>query len=1808
MKKQVLLILLCCLILNPYCKLGAQNRTNETTTYSTVLNGSMLYSNSWGSSDKRGIYSFPALPTTGFTAINNSHGGLASFAGVYKDGNYYSFSILFGYETTYYYRVFDTNTWQQIVFNSAPVTVNNLPSDLTYDSVSNKVYGVIYNSGTAEYSLCTFDLANGNPTVVGYIDVEIIAIAANKNGALYGVSADGNFYGINKNDATIQLIGYTGYIPNSATVQSMTFDNAVDKLYWAACLERGNNGLMEIDPQSGAAQLITYFPNNEQMTGLYAGLPVISLSAPDIVKNVAVNVDVPGSLNGKITFQCPTLNYGGEALQGLLTVTLYIDDEEHLIIPNLSPGEVHETSTIIFEAGERKISAIVSNAEGSSLPSDLVLWMGHDVPEKVRNLTLTKGEGGKPTLSWLAPENGLNNGYLDFSVLKYKIIRNPDNAILEEDYASTTYVDTSIEDYLKVYSYTVIPYTPTGEGEASTSESMIFNEVCQVPFSEDFASDSTQPIWTVVNSNGGNTWAWDSSNKAMRYESEERAANDWLFSPPVELHAGAVYSIKYAYKAGLYLREENMNVTIGTSTNPSEPSTMLKEHIGFKNQSFANETVSFIAPANGTYHLGFYAHSDADKYAILVNNIHVDILFAAGLPGAIIELNVQPAAQGELSATLSFKAPATTPSGMVLDVISGIAVYRNGEDNPVKTFDNPTPGQELTWTDMSPQPGMNTYRIAAYNDKGTGPEESASVFVGEDIPSAVTNISLTDNSGLAVISWEAPISGINNGYLNTVAIVYKIERNPGKVLIAEDVVETEYTDDTITEFGKYTYIITPSTGAGEGTPATSNEVFIGDGYIIPYHETFETKGVLDFWTIVDLNGGNTWAWNSAKYMQYAYHRTLPGDDWLISPPLKLYEGYTYEVSYKTWSSGYSNTILEKMKVALGASADPEGLTIELNDHPEINNEQNTYTAQFTAPTTGSMYIGFYVYSEKDKYNLRLDDISVTLISTAGVPAPVSNLSLVAGERGELSAIISFTSPSTTYTGTALAGLSAIHIYKGEDSEPAFVFDNPAMNKVLQWTDEDAAQGMNTYRVVAFNEAGAGMEAVQEAYVGLDTPLVVEDLKLENIGEMPVVSWTAPSASGNGGYFDGDELTYKIIRLPDNTVLTENFKGTSYQDESPATQNFYSYSVQPIVPFGSGPESETNALLFGTPYSAPFSESFAEGEAQYTPWTSLRLNGHVAEWAITDFGHYPNTSVQDDDNGMMSFNAFYSPSGEEALLVSPKIDISSMTNPILTFYLYHYIDPGVVREDKIQVQLAINGGEFIDMEGALYLLADNDSGWTMYQLYLLDYINSDYINLGFKGMSQRGNNIHIDNISIEDSFAHDLEMLSFSGSKELDINTASIYSVQIMNNGATTVADYKVNLYKNDVLYDTLDGTSLVPHSSAKMEFQVEVDIDEVDETFTFKAEIEYSSDENQDNNTSEEIKAVVKEPAFPAVNDLAAVAAGYNVELTWSAPGAPVFEEETEDFEEYEAFSIDNMGDWTMVDVDQGHTVSFSNVPDYLNKFMPMAFQVFNMSELNIQNPLPYSGDQMLACFSTDSQSKPNNDWLISPLLPGVSQIVSFYTRSLNNNYPLERIIFHYSTEGTDLSDFTQVSQGDYVEVPSSWTKYEFKVPEGTTYFAIQCVSDHSYVLFVDCVSFIKDNPLVSNAELIGYDLYRDGIKIKEMDAGLTSYTDEDLAIGTYQYKVVSVYDKGISYYSNEATATIATPDNIYAVDNQIKIYSNSNVIIIEGACGMKVQVTTIEGKSVYVATAGEEERISLPKGVYIVRVGTMAKKVLLGK
>ena len=31
MKKQVLLILLCCLILNPYCKLGAQNRTNETT-------------------------------------------------------------------------------------------------------------------------------------------------------------------------------------------------------------------------------------------------------------------------------------------------------------------------------------------------------------------------------------------------------------------------------------------------------------------------------------------------------------------------------------------------------------------------------------------------------------------------------------------------------------------------------------------------------------------------------------------------------------------------------------------------------------------------------------------------------------------------------------------------------------------------------------------------------------------------------------------------------------------------------------------------------------------------------------------------------------------------------------------------------------------------------------------------------------------------------------------------------------------------------------------------------------------------------------------------------------------------------------------------------------------------------------------------------------------------------------------------------------------------------------------------------------------------------------------------------------------------------------------------------------------------------------------------------------------------------------------------------------------------------------------------------------------------------------------------
>lgn len=175
------------------------------------------------------------------------------------------------------------------------------------------------------------------------------------------------------------------------------------------------------------------------------------------------------------------------------------------------------------------------------------------------------------------------------------------------------------------------------------------------------------------------------------------------------------------------------------------------------------------------------------------------------------------------------------------------------------------------------------------------------------------------------------------------------------------------------------------------------------------------------------------------------------------------------------------------------------------------------------------------------------------------------------------------------------------------------------------------------------------------------------------------------------------------------------------------------------------------------------------------------------------------------------------------------------------------------------------------------------------------------------------------------------------------------------------------------------------------------------------------------------------------------------------------------DFEDAEAFS-QNLSPWTTIDLDTSVTYVFEGV-SYPGSGEKSSFIAFNPAETSpaITGMDIWEGDQFGACFSAVAPpfgNAPNNDWLISPKATIQEQgIFSFYARSFSHLWGWERFRVGISTTDTNPDHFTMLSAGSYVEVDTSWTKFEYDLSayaNQAVYLAINCVSDTAFVFCVD--------------------------------------------------------------------------------------------------------------------------------------------------
>lgn len=902
-----------------------------------------------------------------------------------------------------------------------------------------------------------------------------------------------------------------------------------------------------------------------------------------------------------------------------------------------------------------------------------------------------------------------------------------------------------------------------------------------------------------------------------------------------------------------------------------------------------------------------------------------------------------------------------------------------------------------------------------------------------------------------------------------------------------------------------------------------------------YNNPISSQAEFDQFTVVDYNGddhiGDAYTWQFNEWQNCAYYRyssLQAADDWLILPTLTLSPGREYTISFeaKAQLANYP----EAYSILIGKGSDLASYTTIKPKAAITNTSYEVQTVTTTVTEQAAYHFAIRCLSDVDMSTFSIRNVIVTEGVSLATPAAVENLTATAAAAGELKATISFDAPTKDNTGAALSTITKIEVKRG--TTLVATLSNPTPGNHYSVTDENADAGFNTYTVVATNDAGEGKSAETQVFVGSDTPLAPNALIIkDNVDGTATLSWTAPGSQGvNGGYVDTSSLTYKIYLEGDDgtpSLVASGISATTHTLTLPSqqSQDIKFYRVSAVSASSVEGDHALGSIFVGNPYLLPYEESFAN--ASPTHYASSMKNGTN--------GFSPVTWLSsDDDEGSMLASGLNA--GEESTLLLGKVSLKGAVNPVLAFN--HYLVP--TRNARLIVEIRKPNGTLAAVETVNAQSMTGTASWKLKTVDMKQFVNEEYIVLTFRAVANEDHcSFGVDAVSLRDVLANDLQVTVAAPSSVKAGNNANIVAT-VKNVGTETATDYTIDIMMNGEKAISISGTSLVANEQKAFTYEYASKVTDP-ESFSIIAVVNFSADENTDNNTSEAVTMNITQPTLPSIDDLTATANGNSVELSWTGISTES-ETVTDDFEAYDDFTITNLGAWTLYDGDGYQTWKPSMYPNFQNAGSPMAYIVFNPTTLGIDlsddenaEYVPHSGNKFLASMAADTYLTGNNDYLISEMLSGKAQTVKLFAKSFDmSGYYKETFEIRYSTTGNAPEDFTKTVKTQ--ECGSTWTEYSADLPAGARYFAVVCTSNNKMMLQIDDVTYEKGG---LSAE--SYNIYRDKTLIATVAAGVTTYTDTDVDGGDHVYNVTAVYTDGESSLSNDATVTITAINGVAA-------------------------------------------------------------------
>lgn len=1166
-------------------------------------------------------------------------------------------------------------------------------------------------------------------------------------------------------------------------------------------------------------------------------------------------------------------------------------------------------------------------------------------------------------------------------------------------------------------------------------------------------------------------------------------------------------------------------------------------------------------------------------------------------PDAVSDLTVEYITTTASDLRVSFTMPSTAYDGSPLTGDVDYTVIIDDVDQYIETAQA---GAKVSFVLNNPKSGEVTVGIATSTDNGRGPTRKKTLWVGKDAPKAVTDIRFSISGSDAVnLSWVAPTEGIHGGYVNPEKLTYRIVRLPDNKVVADGIKGTTFTDNTgVSRLSYFYYDITAQCDGLTGETAGSGKVVVGNAMETPYLEQFNAPGDFELFTVIDANNdGRTWAYDYMPRAYCTYSSVNTMDDWLITPPIQLSNDRLYKLSF----SAYASDFTEMFNVCLGDAATVEAMTVELVPTTTVKDmTPKTITALIRVSESKPYYIGIHKTSPPDRSSLYIDDISVVEDARLEAPGAATDLKAVAGEKGALTATISFKAPSVTISGATLTDISNIYLYRDNQIIKNFKASEIEPGATLTYVDSNAPQGMSIYKVIARNEAGNGLEATTETFVGIDAPGLPVNVRLIELNGMAHITWDAPVTGTHGGYFDPDNLTY-LIAAPageDLTVIHDDYDGNSIDvtvDLATAQQSVYFY----VFAKSTGGLSQgmyTNSVVMGTPYDLPFNESFAGSYPAQQWYVEVPRSGY---WQTTKRGSMPTADAQDLDSGLVSFCP--EETGDEGFMHTGKLSTFDCPDPTLEFYYYNVRGS----QNRLELKATGNGADWSVVKTITIGDPNLGNGWKQCSISLKDFASTGFLQVGFHAYNVDGiTSIHLDNIAIRQVHEHDLAIDNIFAPSALGVGNQAAISVQISNCGASTSDNFDVVLYRDGQPVATQSGTELAPGGRRTFSFPQTADRTWGTQV-EYRAVVNYAADRFTANNSSRTVSMQITRPELPAVSDLTAATEGSTATLTWSTPA---YNSTCDGFESYSPFAINSFGDWTTIDADGSETATVTSYT-WPNAGAPQAWIVFDPVSLDIATEedgtpsmfAPHCGDKMLVSFSAANGK--DDDWLISPPLNGKAQTVTFYIKSSTDFYGFEEYQFLTSkSRALDLSTFEVIEENH--DVPAVWTKVSFDLEEGTAYFAIRNIGQMKYALCIDDVTYAPAS--MAATELQGFNVYCNGSKLTDAPIDANTYVYGNIKAGeSYTFTVTAVYDEGESAHSNAAVVGESGIDAPAAL-GPAKVYGQRGIIVIEGCEGLTYKAFSTDGTLIALGTAHGTTRIAATPGIYIVAVDGSARKVIV--